>query len=466
MREKKNSIYRVFLSTLLVSGVLTCETIIAATVITSGGDLNSNLFTVLGDKDIDGDGIADVRTSYSSGHFVLNTAPPFGLTQFYSFHRGTSTIVVADGTGVSVEPPFYNNNWGAWNSDDNWSKVHFTSGDGWVQWQLGPQPSRGIPPEMTPIRFVREDPSEDLSAAGAAAVGSNTAPIAEAGENQSIRAGDMVNLNGNASYDDNTESAALVYSWSFFSTPAGSFAALSGANTATPSFVADVAGTYVVELEVTDVGGLVSDPPDQVEISSDNMAPTAAAGDDDLAIIGTDVVLDGSGSSDPEDPMTFAWTLTSVPTGSSATLSDPDMEIGRLTPDLEGVYVVMLTVSDFIGPGTPDTLEITVTTAAGFSEILIVDSNNIVGGLGASEVTTGGNQNAFGKHLANAIKDLQEGDTAGAIDKLNKAIARTDGCFLRGSPDGNGQGRDWITDCDAQEVVYNLLNAALDAIQN
>ena len=121
-------------------------------------------------------------------------------------------------------------------------------------------------------------------------------------------------------------------------------------------------------------------------------------------------------------------------------------------------------MSDFIGPGTPVTLKIVATTAEGFAEIQIVDSSDFVAALLANEVTTAGNQNAFGNFLAQAIEELQAGNTADAIDKLNKAIARTDGCPLRGAPDGNGAGRDWITDCDAQLVVYSLLNAAIDAL--
>jgi len=65
-----------------------------------------------------------------------------------------------------------------------------------------------------------------------------------------------------------------------------------------------------------------------------------------------------------------------------------------------------------------------------------------------------------------AVKALQKSPphTATAIDKIEKAIERTDGCVLRGSPDGNGSGMDWITDCSAQAEVYRLLNEALGAL--
>ena len=44
--------------------------------------------------------------------------------------------------------------------------------------------------------------------------------------------------------------------------------------------------------------------------------------------------------------------------------------------------------------------------------------------------------------------------------------SRTDGCALRGIPDGNGQGRDWITDCVAQMEIYDCLTAAAEALGN
>ena len=38
-----------------------------------------------------------------------------------------------------------------------------------------------------------------------------------------------------------------------------------------------------------------------------------------------------------------------------------------------------------------------------------------------------------------------------AIDKLEKAILRTDGCPLRGQPDTSQYKRDWIIDCDVHQ---------------
>lgn len=298
-------------------------------------------------------------------------------------------------------------------------------------------------------------------------VSENEPPTADAGADQSIRAGDPVFLDGSASFDDNTASAALDYSWGFFSKPESSTATLDDATSAMPSFVADVEGTYTLQLIVTDEEGAPGDP-SFVEISSDNLAPTAMATvQSSLVVIDNPAQFDGTGSSDPEmDSLTYSWSITAAPATSAAVLDGAATATPTLTPDREGVYQISLTVSDFLGPGAPTVVELTATTASGFAEIAILDACDQVNALTAGQVTTKGNQNAFCKHLANAIGDLQEGLVGDAIDKLNKAIGRTDGYPLRGSPDGNGPSRDWITDCDAQTTIYDLLNLAVDTLEN
>lgn len=292
----------------------------------------------------------------------------------------------------------------------------------------------------------------------------NSPPEANAGPDQATRAGDTVFLDGSASFDDNTESAELQYSWAFSSSPAGSTAVLADADTPTPTFVADIPGTYVIELVVTDEGGLVG-APDAVIVSSDNLAPAADAGADQLVIVGTTVLLDGSASTDAEgNPLIFDWTLTAAPPTSAAALAGADTPSATLVPDVAGVYEVTLQVSDFIGPGDPDLVEVTVANADDFAVIVIVDANDVVSNLAIGQVTTSGNQQAIGNFLSQAAVAIEAGDLIGATDKLAKAIARTDGCALRSSPDENGPGRDWITDCAEQASVYVLLNLALDAL--
>ena len=294
----------------------------------------------------------------------------------------------------------------------------------------------------------------------------NNAPTAVAGDDQSIRAGDIVELDGSASFDDNTSAELLSYSWTFSAFPGTTAPDLMGGSTATPTFLADLAGTYVLDLVVTDDAGLPS-VVDQVEISSENLAPTAVAlVDFDLAVVGIVSYFDGSGSSDPElDEITYSWEITAAPLGSTAVLVDADTSTPSLTTDMEGTYEVTLTVSDSLGPGAPASVEFVATTPQNYAEMKIMEASDLIQSLSLAQVTSKGNQTALGKFLKNATKDLQNGNISQAIDDLDKALERTDGCVLRGSPDGNGKGMDWVIDCDAQHGIYNALKLAIDLLQ-
>jgi hypothetical protein len=80
-------------------------------------------------------------------------------------------------------------------------------------------------------------------------------PSADAGEDQVAATGETVLLDGSASSDPNGDE--LTFGWTLVSKPDGSTASLADADTATPSFVADLAGEYQVMLVVSD--GVLSD---------------------------------------------------------------------------------------------------------------------------------------------------------------------------------------------------------------
>ena len=86
---------------------------------------------------------------------------------------------------------------------------------------------------------------------------SNSPPTANAGAAQSVATCSVVTLDGSAS--NNANGDLLSYSWAFTSKPVSSSATLSSATVAKPTFRADVAGAYVLNLVVND-GKLFSTP--------------------------------------------------------------------------------------------------------------------------------------------------------------------------------------------------------------
>lgn len=96
---------------------------------------------------------------------------------------------------------------------------------------------------------------------------------------------------------------------------------------------------------------------------NENVAPTIDAGADQVVEIGEDVTLTGTAADANGDAMTYEWTLTGRPGGSSLTedsITNPTALEATFTPDVEGEYVATLTVSDGIET-VDDTVTITVT---------------------------------------------------------------------------------------------------------
>lgn len=295
-------------------------------------------------------------------------------------------------------------------------------------------------------------------------------PVANAGLNQSIHAGQTVILDGDDSYDDITATENLTYDWSFITIPEGSVAILDTTAPMYPTFVADLPGTYDLSLAVTDEDGLVSRA-SQVSISSYNTAPNADAGIDIASYAGDMIVLDGSASGDPDgDSLYYSWILKEKPADSTTELSDWDTVTPYLIPDLVGSYEAELMVNDGLADSTPDTVSMITISAGDYAQQHTAAILNVVAALPEASVTTTGNQTALSKFLEQAIKQLQDDKIANAEEKLVMAIERTDGCALRGSPDTGGGGtgeirKDYIMHCADQAVIYPQLMEALEAVQ-
>lgn len=107
-----------------------------------------------------------------------------------------------------------------------------------------------------------------------------------------------------------------------------------------------------------------------------NSAPVADAGPDQSVTTGTEVTLDGSGSSDADgDSLSYAWTLT-APNGSASVLFNATTVSPSFTIDVDGDYVVWLVVNDGSEVSIADTVTITASTTV--SNPLVAKSYAIV----------------------------------------------------------------------------------------
>lgn len=191
-----------------------------------------------------------------------------------------------------------------------------------------------------------------------------TAPVADAGADQTGAVGDTFNLDGSHSYD--AEGRSLTYMWSLAELPTDSTSSLSATDIAAPTFAADKAGLYIASLVVNN--GLASSDPDTMLVqvsSSDPSPPTANAGADISDYDCTAVALDGSGSfdSNSEDTLTYLWTLKTKPDGSTASNSSFSSRTAMsptFYPDMDGSYELTLAVFDGSSWSAVDTVVLTI----------------------------------------------------------------------------------------------------------
>lgn len=93
-----------------------------------------------------------------------------------------------------------------------------------------------------------------------------------------------------------------------------------------------------------------------------NAKPVANPGAGRTVAVNSLVTLDGSGSSDQNnEPLTYAWTMTAKPEGSTASLSGAALVNPTFTADLPGDYSIKLVVSD--GKSYSEPASVTITAA-------------------------------------------------------------------------------------------------------
>jgi len=189
----------------------------------------------------------------------------------------------------------------------------------------------------------------------------NNIPVANANIDQNVNTTATVTLDGSTSSDANSDS--LTYKWSITSKPTGSTATLSDATVAKPIFTADVDGAYVFSLVVND--GTIDSLADTVTVTATtaNSAPVANAGTTQNIATTSTVTLNGSASSDANsNSLTYSWSLTSIPSGSNATLTNFTSVNPTFIADLDGSYIAQLIVNDGTVNSVADTVTIIATT--------------------------------------------------------------------------------------------------------
>ncbi|MEP4627159.1 MAG: collagen-binding domain-containing protein [Tateyamaria sp.] len=150
--------------------------------------------------------------------------------------------------------------------------------------------------------------------------------------------------------------------WSWLERPATSVAEFSDSGILRPSFIPDVAGTWVAQLDLfSNTNSAAPELSALVHISTENTPPVSFVQARGLPDQGLSLVLDGTRSFDVEgDKLTYAWSLLSAPDGHAAAFAAPSLPLTEFSFDLSGTYQVQLTVQDELGLSADTTFDVEV----------------------------------------------------------------------------------------------------------
>lgn len=406
------------------------------------------------------DGIADSNiASVSITVHPVNKAPIANAGSDQTVHPGID--VTLDGTG-SYDP------------DENYDLTY--------SWNMTSKPSGSSafltnPNTPTPsftvddlgdyiIELVVTDSNGLSSSADQVLIStSNSSPVADTGEDQAIiEIGIEVILGADPlrqSYDDDGD--LLTYVWTMTYRPEGSNAYLSDPTSATPTFIADIHGDYLIELVVSDPW--ISSEPDTVKVSFNNVAPVSVPESDPPSVIqGETVNLYGTNSYDNnKDFLYYNWNIVSKPLNSITNINNPTNVQTSFLADVPGDYTVSLVVNDGLVNSPTETITICAISVQDACTKTLQDTTTAVNNLDPYVFINEKMQNPLTNKINSALKLVDQGNYQEALDKLEYDIlSKTNGCAETGAPDKN----DWIKDCESQASVYPLIIDTIEYLKN
>ena len=176
----------------------------------------------------------------------------------------------------------------------------------------------------------------------------NKAPIARISpRDTTLHLGDQVSLDGSTSIDPNkADQAALRYRWTKLQGPE---VVLKEDQSVQASFTPGLTGEYEIRLIVTDPHGKSDTVSATIGVVVRNESPMAvAAAQSDTVQVGTEIQLDGSRSTDPDEAdraqLSYQWSQLSGP--SSVDLDNDAGQQAAVTPQRAGEYEFQLVVTD------------------------------------------------------------------------------------------------------------------------
>ena len=217
--------------------------------------------------------------------------------------------------------------------------------------------SNVVKPTFTPMAVgiytctVIVTDSESVTKTDTVIITVTNAPIplqANAGPDQSKQVNSSVILDASAS-----TGSGLTYSWSVSGPESVTLS-----NVVKPIFTPTTPGTYTCTLTAMDSIGTTKT--DTVIITITPIPLQANAGSDQSVQVNTTVVLDASSSLG--NISSYFWTVNSVPTSGTITLSDETVSQPTFLPTVGGTYTLTVEVTDTNGTTSSDSVNITVTS--------------------------------------------------------------------------------------------------------